>query len=241
MYGAQSRAETFLKLYRILEGALEKRYGDGSHSSSVVMDYLRDEDSQPYRYELNLCREIRNILSHNADEEGEPVVEPSDAVIESLKKILDHVTMPRLALDYGTPKEQILWAHANDRAIEIMHRMVSKGYSHVPILDKGKIIGVFSVSSLFAYIERRGFDAQDNNIRIRQIDEALNVIRHGAEKYMFMHADATIYQARAVFQAKTERNSRLSAVFITEDGTQNSSLLAMLTPWDALKNQRSYE
>lgn len=236
MYGMQSRAEMFLKMYRILEGALEKRYAGDRQSSSVVMEYLKDEDSEPYRYELNLCREIRNLLSHNADEIGEPVVEPSEAVLASLNEILDHVMSPRYAIDCGTPHEKILCAYANDLAIEIMHRMARQGYSHVPVMEKGRMTGVFSVGSLFAYLEKRGFDALDNGTRIGQLKDALDFDQHGAEKYLFMPQDATILQVRAAFEDRMERNSRLSVVFITPGGTKDEPLLAMLTPWDVLKN-----
>ena len=52
-----SRAEIFLQKYRILEGLLEKRY-DGRHTGgpSVVYEYIRDEDSEPVRVDLDLLR-----------------------------------------------------------------------------------------------------------------------------------------------------------------------------------------
>ena len=56
-----------------------------------------------------------------------------------------------------------------------------------------------------------------------------------------MPADATIYQVRAAFEARSERNSRLSAVFITEKGSPEDNLLAMLTPWDVLKDSGNVE
>ena len=237
----ETRAERFLKMYRVLEGALEKRFSGKRQGSSVVMEYLRDDDSEPFRYELNVCREIRNLLSHNADEEGEALVEPSEAVLESLQNVLDHVSAPRLAVDYGTPREKILWAHANDAAIDVMHRMSKKGFSHVPVMDKGKIIGVFSVGSVFACLERSGLEALSNNTRVGQIREVLNVNEHGAEKYLFLSKDATIYQVRAAFEQRSQRNSRLSAVFITENGSQEDPLVAMLTPWDVLKDSSNME
>jgi len=127
-----SRAEDFLKLYRILEGLLEKRYTGKKQGSSVVMEYLRDDDSEPFRHELNVCREIRNLLSHNADDEGEPLVEPSEAVLVSLQKILNHVSSPRYAVDYGTPREKILWTHPNDRVIDVMlnFHLSHVGFNH---------------------------------------------------------------------------------------------------------------
>lgn len=241
MYGMGSRAEAFLRLYRILEGALEKRFAGRREGSSVVMEYLKDEDSIPFRRELNVCREIRNLLSHNADDEGAPLVEPSEAVLESLYAILAHVTRPERAMDLGTPQDQILWAHPGDRVIEIMHRMADRGYSHVPVVEKGRMVGVFSVGSLFACLESRGLGALDDSTRVGQIKDALSVERHGAERYLFMPADATAVQARAAFDRRGERNSRLSAIFITEDGTPQGTLLAMLTPWDLMKDSASSE
>jgi len=236
-----SRAEDFLKLYRILEGLLEKRYTGKKQGSSVVMEYLRDDDSEPFRHELNVCREIRNLLSHNADDEGEPLVEPSEAVLVSLQKILNHVSSPRYAVDYGTPREKILWTHPNDRVIDVMHRMDKNGFSHVPVMERGKIVGVFSVGSLFSCLEREGLNALDNSTRIGQIKDALNSERHGSERYLFMPESATIYQVRAAFEERSERNSRLSAVFITKSGVQDEPLIAMLTPWDVLKDSANMD
>ena len=236
---SQTRSEMFLKMYRVLEGALEKRYSGRRQGSSVVMEYLRDEDSEPYRYQLNVCREIRNLLSHNSDEDGEPVVEPSEAILSSLQEIVDYVTKPRLAVDYGTLSDRILWAHANDPAIEIMHRMDRMGYSHVPILEGGKIIGVFSPGVLFAYLEECGLDSLRSNARIGQMRNQFDLSGRNASKFMFLPEDTTIVQARAAFETHRERNSRLSVIFITRTGTREEPLLAMLTPWDVLKDPAS--
>ena len=228
-------------MYRVLEGVLEKRMEGRRQGASVVMDYLKDEDAEPYRSQLNLCREIRNLLSHNADESGEPVIEPSEAVLASLQEILDYVSAPRCAIECGTPQERILCAHSNDLAIEVMHRMSRQGFSHVPVLEKGKLTGVFSVGSLFSYLERLGLDAVDNSTRIGQLKDALDLDSHGSEKYRFMPRNATIQQVRAAFEERPGRNSRLSAVFITENGSRDEPLLAMLTPWDALKDSAAAE
>ncbi len=241
MYGKQSRAENFLKIYRILEGILEKRYTGKRQGSSVVMEYLRDDDSEPIRHELNICREIRNLLSHNADDEGEPLVEPSEAVLVSLQNVLEHVSAPKYAVDYGTPRDKILWAHPNDKVIDVMHRMNKNGFSHVPVMEKGTIIGVFSAGSLFSCLERRGLESLNDSARISQVRDSLSVDKHGAEKYLFLPEDATIYQVRAVFERRSERNSRLSAVFITKNGQQDEPLIAMLTPWDVLKDSANMD
>ena len=117
------RSERFMKLFRMLEGLLEKRYnGRRLSSNSVVMEYLHDPDSMPFRSELDMCREIRNLLAHNSDDDGEPVIEPSEGVVELLGNIVDYVQRPRLAIDYGTPGDRIMFAHPNDCALDVMCR-----------------------------------------------------------------------------------------------------------------------
>ena len=234
----ESRAEQFLKLYRMLEGLLEKRYaGKRTSSGSVVMEYLHDADSMPCRTDLDLCREIRNLLSHNADGAGEPVVEPSKSVLELLRGIVEYVRRPRLALDFGTPGDKILFAHPNDSALDTLRRMLRLGYSHMPVRDRNGLVGVFSAASLMRYAGKAGFDGLRDNLRIGELKEALDFSEERSEKYVFFDREATLTAVRAAFEDHRERNSRLAVAFITEDGERQSEILAMLTPWDVLKDE----
>lgn len=233
----ESRAESFLKLYRILEGLLEKRYtGRKMSSGSVVMEYLHDPDSAPCRADLDMCREIRNLLSHNADEDGEPVIEPSRAAVALLRDIVEYVQRPRLAVDYGTPGEKIMFAHPNDAALGVIRHMLRMGYSHVPVRDRSGLVGVFSAASLMNCISEAGFDGLDDGLRIGELKSALEISDGRSEKYLFFPQDATLNEVRAAFDRRQERNSRVAAAFITSDGTSRGEILAMLTPWDVLKD-----
>ena len=230
-----TRAEHFLRRYRVLEGLLEKRYGDTS-KGSVVYEYLRSDDASSCRYELNLIREIRNLLTHNALESGQPVVEPSDSVLRALEMVIGHVEKPRLAIDCGTPEDQILRAHRNDRVAEIMHCMRKNGFSSVPVMERDQIVGVFSVASLFQYLEENGLEALDAEARIADLGHAVAIGQSGCERYRFMPETTTVTEARAAFQGYHQRNDRLRAVFITPTGNACERLLALLTPWDVMKD-----
>ena len=71
---------------------------------------------------------------------------------------------------------------------------------------------------------------------IGELKNALNVDDGRTDKYLFMDRDTTLTCVRQTFDNHKERNRRLAVVFITEDGTQNTPVLAMLTPWDILKD-----
>ncbi|HIU32962.1 MAG TPA: CBS domain-containing protein [Candidatus Pullichristensenella excrementigallinarum] len=229
------RAETFLQLYRVLEGLLEQKYADHRNgNSSVVMEYLGDPESLPVRGELNLCRELRNLLTHNADPEGNPVAEPSKAMLDSLYAIIDYVQKPQPALRYATPGEQVLRAHWGDPALELMRRMERNGFSHAPVIGKRGLEGVFSVRSVFLYVLERGNVGPET--KVRDFGDLLALDRPGT-KYLLLPEDASYHDVRDAFEKYEEKNRRLAAVFITHSGKAGEKLLGMLTPWDILGRQ----
>ena len=230
-------SEIFLQKYRVLEGLLEKRYEGRKLSLSVVIEYIRDVDSQPVRVDLDLMREIRNILSHNAGAGGDPVVEPSDETIRRLDEIIAYVKRPHRAAEFGTPADKIYCAHPGDVVAQVMKGMYRSGYSNAPVMERGRAVGVFSVKSLFDYLAERGLSSADDDLRIRDLGEHLRFEGRAGERYMFAAADTSIVEVRQLFQKHTERNRRLSAVFVTENGEPDEPLICMLTPWDVLSEQ----
>lgn len=231
-----NRAEAFLTLYRKLEGLLEKRYADHVMTTgSVVKEYLRDPDSEPMRTEIDLCREIRNILSHNIDSDGEAVVEPSEGMLQRLQAVIEHVKRPQLAINYGTPADRIVFAHPNDLALNVMRHMLKMGYSHVPVADKSGVIGVFSSGSLMVFAAKKGLSQVRDELRIGEMQDAIDFGDERSERYMFLREDATLLNVRDAFEKRRERNHRLAVVFLTRDGTRHTPIHAMLTAWDVLR------
>lgn len=230
-----SRSEIFLQKYRILEGLLEKRYdGRRTGGPSVVYEYIRDEDSDPVRVDLDLLREIRNLLSHNAGQDGEAVVDPSQEMIDRLEDIIAYVRRPREACKFGTPADQVLGAHMNDSIYSVMRNMRKNGYSHVPVTEQGSVIGVFSVKSVFDYLADVGLDSMDPDARIACMGDRIRLDGRTGERYMFISADTSIISVRKAFERYTEKNNRLGMVFVTETGSAAEKLICMLTPWDVL-------
>lgn len=231
-------SEIFLQKYRMLEGLLEKRYeGQKISSSSVVIEYIREDDSEPVRVDLDLMREIRNILSHNAGRSGAPVAEPSDETIQRLEDIIAYVKRPHCASDFGTPAERIFSAHPGDRIFSVMKTMHKFGYSHVPVQDCGGVAGVFSTRCVFEYLAENGMDSLDENARISDLGDRIRLDRKTGERYMFVSEDTSIVTVRRAFQRYTERNRRLGAVFVTRNGMPGEELICMLTPWNVLSDR----
>ncbi len=226
----------FLDMYRTLEKLLEdKYYQRRRYYSSVVMEYINDPESERFREELDVCREVRNILTHSAAIDGQPPIMPSQPLVDSLQKIIDYLESPPLALEVCTPFSKLLTTHPNQRAMGVMQKMKDRGYSHIPVIDYGKFVGVFSVSTLFSYALENPNAGIGADSRISDFSRWLDIDNHASERFEFMPRDVGVDIARKEFDTVGSDRKRLAMIFLTENGKKGEKILGVLTPWDAIK------
>lgn len=230
----RGRTEEFLDLYKQLEEALEEKYhGEKRHSQSVVMEFIRDDESEPVRDKIDTCRELRNLLTHKANMGGEPIFVPSQPVVDSLRNALEFVRRPPLAIDFATKGDKLMKADLNQRVLRLMQSMDENGYSHIPVMQNGELFGVFSMGTVFLYQLRTGGMAITAKTTLADMKKYLDV-RGRMENYEFVPCTETYASVRQKFEKIRGKNKRISAVFITETGHPGERLLGMLTPWDVL-------
>ena len=171
----ESRIDVFLDLYKQLEDALEDKYRNARrHYSSVVFEFIKDTDSEPVRDKLEICREIRNLLTHSANLDGEPIVEPSAPVVAAMEEVLEFVRRPPLALEFATKGDQVMKAHMHQRVLRLMEVMDKNGYSHIPVMENGQFRGVFSVGTVFQYILQSGGKGIQADTTVAQLGKHLS-------------------------------------------------------------------
>ena len=214
------RSDEFIDLYKQLEDELEVKFSTAKQRrySSVVFEYINHYESAPVRETLNLCREIRNLMTHNANLGGEPIVEPSEPVVEALREALDYVCRPPLALDFATKGSSIRCARLSSRVLNLMESMDKSGFSHIPVIEKEKFLITKETT-------------------LSQLGKMLAVEKH-VENYAFVDEKTTCIEARRMFEKIRGRNKRLSVIFITKTGSRDEPLLGMLTPWDVMQDIR---
>ena len=231
------RSAEFIDLYKQIEDELEVKFSrEKRRYSSVIMEYINSYESAPVRETLNLCREIRNLMTHNANIGGESIVEPSEPVVNALREALDYVCRPPLALDFATPGERIYTASLSDRVLKVMADMEKRGFSHIPILENKRFVGVFSVSTVFSCILHDPALNITPQTTVRDLGNMLPIEKH-KEQFAFVDRNTTCIAVRRMFERITGKNKRLSVVFITENGRREERLLGMVTPWDVMKEE----
>lgn len=230
----RQRVDEFLDLYKQLEDLLEDKFRNARRRySSVVLEYIRDEESLPVRDKLEVCREIRNLLTHSADLGGQPIVEPSQPVVDGLREALDILRRPALALDRAATGSRMMTATLDRKVLRLMEVMEKNGFSHIPVLQEGSLYGVFSAGTVFRYQLQHEGRSLNKNTTLGDLGSVLELSTAG-EHYAFLPRNATVQQAKVLFQRVQGRNRRVSVIFLTEHGKRGERLLGMLTPWDVL-------
>lgn len=226
----------FLDLYNKLEQLLKGRgsyYND--RYESPVLRYQNSAEGKRYREEIETIRAVRNLLVHVPLMDGTNPVTPSPSLNAKLREIVNSVQNSKTAIDLSTWAEHLITATLDSNVYDVMRTMESKGFSHVPVMNHDRMMGVFSKGTFFTYTISKGFNSLSPDITLAAMRDLLPVRNHSSEYYEFAAEDTSKEEIVQRFDVSYKRNrSRLAAIFVTRDGNPNQELLGMITPWDVL-------
>lgn len=227
-------SERFLNLYRDLEEVLGVKY---QMRTGAVQHFSAGEGNR-WQEELNLFREMRNLLSHHGKIDEQAPVEPSEPSIRVLEEILEYAKHPPAALSIATRTDKLYCAKGNELVTDLLENMEQRGFSHIPVVDeKRRLTGVFSVGSLFAYTRSKP-EQPVAGLRVRDMGAVLPPQRHVMEKFYFVDREASCYEIKKLFQKREAGSRRVAAVFVTVSGDEKSPIMGMITPWDVLRAEK---
>ena len=155
-------------------------------------------------------------------------------MIKTLKKIVQKVEHPRMAVDFGVPEKNIYKSTLSSPLMKILKVMKERGFSHVPVVENGKLCGVISPYTILEFITEQGMQIITEETKVRAMKDYLPIAKHKNEYYTFMSKKATFTDADEAFEKRDSKGRRLVVIFITETGSPDEPLLAMLTPWSVV-------
>ncbi len=226
-----SRANEFLDKYNRLENLTEEKFDCGRYSPLIFLANTREFGK--YATELNYCREVRNVISHNPRLDGSYIVEPSAKMLEFLDFMLNELEHPKRCLQIAVRIERVLTASPQTRVLPVMREMFEKGFSHVPVLSEGRVAGVFSANAVFKAVMRKNRIKISEETVFDDLKELISLDDDVFGSYAFVPKHAKLFDVRLLFRRRGD-NSKLRMIFLTDNGRRDERLLAILTPWDIL-------
>lgn len=230
-----SRADEFIELYKELESAAVHSYGYPADGRAVSRLENRKEFSK-ISTELGYCREVRNLLQHKPKVKDRFMVEPSEEMVQLLRDTLEKVQNPVRCHDIAIPFEKMYWKTMDDPVLPSIKGLKDGAFTHIPILDNRRVVGIFSVNALFSYLLAHGLEGLTNQTRFRDMSDCIGLDSHPSEIFVFERNNATVNEAEVHFEEALRKGRRVGMVFLTENGRSTDKLLGILTAWDMVGN-----
>ena len=93
---------------------------------------------------------------------------------------------------------------------------------HVPVIDNGTFIGVFSEEVLTSYLMEKGTLNLAADLKMKDFLAFLPIEKHPNERYFFMARGALLEDAREAFsKSKEKTGKRLAMIFFSEHGNSH--------------------
>ncbi len=227
--------QQFLDAYRRLEAVAPRVLPrDGRDvRGGVIARLCRMPLFAPYREELDCCREVRNLLTHEVMVGGAPAIVPGEGMTAFLERLIDMIENPTRVKDRMTPLARLYTVTPDMHICAVMAKMQYKGLSRVPLLgDTGAVSGMFSLETVFSAVAKE--EKLDDTTTIGDLAAYLPLNASPMSSYRFVPPDMTLSEAEAIFHHSSDRRTKLRALLVTENGSPTAKLVGILSPYDVL-------
>ena len=229
---AERRVLEFLDAYRELEEAIsaKARLGPGESPVRWLCEQPKVQGRELAR-QLDLCREVRNVLTHRARVAGSFALWPSEEMLALLRRVSEEILHPQLALSVAVPAKKLLHAELDDAVKPVVEQMSARDFSVVPIVQERRVAGLFSEAWALDLLLLLG-GSLDEDLRFGDLLGLLEKDFKAGELFEFCARNETLDAAGDRFERALKAGKQLKMLFVTEHGKQSEAVLAALTAWD---------
>lgn len=223
--------EEFLDKYKQMENTVRNEYNLGNNDS--VMNFLiSNREFQDIENELDLCRDTRNLLSHNPKINGEYLVYPSEEMIKLLDDVIQKVTKPLKASNVMVKKSELCFRGMQDNVREAMAAMKEHSYKYIPILEDGVLVGTFSAKTILDIMTSEGVDVFREDVTFEDISKYIALENVATKTFAFVGNSAPLCEVKDIFKEDVEHKERINIIFVTQHGKSDEKLLGIITAWE---------
>lgn len=234
----------FLNLYKTFEALVKEAFsGDKSRAIRVYISKLEHSVSlseQIRGRKLNVARELRNGLAHLEDVEVDGLYNSSfsisDSLIETLEKEIEIIRNPKIVEHEMIKISNVFYTTKNELLSNVFERMSSHTYSNVPILEDGRVVGIFGEHSIFAFVaDNRSFEMR-KDLKIKDLEKYTYLDNQKNEYYTFVGRNEKVVELYDEF-TKYKDGKRLGMAFVTQNGLPNERILGIVTIYDLIDKE----
>jgi CBS domain-containing protein len=229
-------SQQLIELYNEVDAFMRQLYGRdkyADHNFLIQELAAKNRVIARHQQEMRAVAQLRNSLVHNpfAHIEG-PISQPHPEVVNRYRKIRDSLLYPLDALNIAIPASKIYTATLTTNAIELLRTMNKNIYTHVPIMEGERLVGIFSENTLLSFLADAGEAIITKDMTVADFAKHIPLEAHASEVFIFLPKSARLSQIFEVFNKAIHKHERIGMVFITEHGKGTEKPLGIITAWD---------
>ena len=224
----------FQRLEKLLKETTESK-DETSFSSALTKAAEKNTFIQKNRSLIDDLYALRNVFSHR--ERQRYIAKVNEIAISELEKIIQNIEKPPTVISRFKGYGETVYQATIDRTIfEVMSEMEDpkKKYTHVPVWNRSKFVGVFSYTSFFAWL----FDEQKNKDKevtfVKKFIGDINpeYLNSPVVNFEFIPENMSLYEVPSLFEKAVSQRERLDCLLITRAGKRNEKITGIITSWD---------
>lgn len=225
-----NNAERFIQAFNSIENFLRRNLEARNFSSFFnLIDDASQENLivRQYKEELRLFGNLRNAIVHSDRRDGKPVADPREDVVEQIEKIVKMLLDPPLVSQHFL--RRVFAVESDDLMINVLHAMVEKDYSQVPIIKDGYILGMINFESIAKWMAK--ITKLENPFEICKKTTTEDVFKatQQLKNHRIIKSNTDFVTAREYFVQSLGKKDLVEALFITENGRRNEPLIGIIT------------
>ncbi len=231
-----SKIDSFIQAYNKLDSFMrEKLKQDHSISHAKLLSQMARHDAVFAHIETKLqaYRALRNAIVHIHNDSETPIAMPNEDVVKDYQNIVSYALTPPLALE-SLAITHIISIDWETKLKDVNELMENNGLSLIPIIQEGKMAGIFSSWFLQRFLFERNFNL-NNETPVKEMYQHLNLNQpisfiNRNFRIGFMRADATLDDVVKSFHESAKNGHYYKAVYLSDTGAPGEKLHGVITP-----------
>lgn len=224
-----TNSERFLDIYNNIDNYLKKTDNYDSYVSyAQKIKASKNKVVKKYKDELISLGELRNAIVHNPKIGDQTIAEPHENTVIRFSELYQIITDPKKVIPYF--QCTVVGANKNDFINDILIKMKKDSFSQFPLFDENDVIcELISNNTISRWVasqlEGNGTIIIEN-VRVGDMISEIEL----KDNYKFISRNTSIYEAYDLFiEQINNKHRKLDALFITQNGKSNESLLGLIT------------
>lgn len=231
--------DEFLKRFDRLHDALRFAIGDSRASFEdclAEVQQMRELSHGDVGF-LRQCQRIRNFFAHGHHFAADLFsIGFNPTCSRRLEALIGRLEGDRSVGAAMVPWQKVAAAGPEQPILPLMASMIARGYSHLPVIENGRVTAVFDERVLFlavanGRVSRIGDDTTVGDVVVGFRFDGVDCHDLGVT---FCGRGTALHELRATFDRHLDERDRISLAVITETGRSSERPLGILTIWDLM-------